>query len=168
MLLILVSLCGLISCVSQHKHLLVHLSCHSITKTKQGPFSKQYLWASTDRITGAKCKGNWTRAAWLKENGGLGILHLGKFTRALHFLWLWRDWNPEGKPWVGSELPCNETDKHLFAAATTIKIGNGKKIAFWNSAWMQGLRPRNLAASVYTISRKKTECYIKHRLETLG
>src|SRR6185312_2032024 len=36
MLLILVSLCGLNSCVSQHKHLLVHLSCHSITKTKQG------------------------------------------------------------------------------------------------------------------------------------
>ena len=26
------------TCVSQHKHLLVHLSCHSITKTKQGPF----------------------------------------------------------------------------------------------------------------------------------
>jgi hypothetical protein len=33
-------LCGLISCVSQHKHLLVHLSCPSITKTKQGPFSR--------------------------------------------------------------------------------------------------------------------------------
>ena len=39
MLLILMSLCGLISYVSQHKHLLVHLSCHSITKTKQGPFN---------------------------------------------------------------------------------------------------------------------------------
>ena len=39
MLLILVSFCGLITCVSQHKHLLVHLSCHSITKTKQGPFT---------------------------------------------------------------------------------------------------------------------------------
>ena len=35
------SLCGLISCVSQHKHLLVHLSCHSITKTKQGSFSSR-------------------------------------------------------------------------------------------------------------------------------
>ena len=34
------SLCGLISCVSQHKHLLVHLSCHSITKTKQGTFTR--------------------------------------------------------------------------------------------------------------------------------
>jgi hypothetical protein len=41
MLLILVSLCGLISYVSQHKHLLVHLSCHSITKTKQGPFTEE-------------------------------------------------------------------------------------------------------------------------------
>ena len=39
MSLILVSLCGLISCVSHHKHLLVHLSCHSITKTKLGPFT---------------------------------------------------------------------------------------------------------------------------------
>jgi hypothetical protein len=41
MLLILVSLRGLISCVSQHKHLLVYLSCHSITKTKQRPFMRQ-------------------------------------------------------------------------------------------------------------------------------
>src|SRR6185369_7973299 len=40
MSLILVSLCGLISCVSHHKHLLVHLSCHSISKTKLEPFSK--------------------------------------------------------------------------------------------------------------------------------
>jgi hypothetical protein len=33
--------CGLISCVS-HNHILVHLSCHSITKTKQGPFNIIY------------------------------------------------------------------------------------------------------------------------------
>ena len=41
MLLILVSLCGLITCVSQHKHLLVHISCHSITKTKQGSWQRR-------------------------------------------------------------------------------------------------------------------------------
>ena len=102
---------------------------------------------------GAKCKVNWTRAARWKKNGGLGILHLGKFARALSLRWLWRDWNPEGKPWVGNEPPCNETDKHLFAAATTIKIGNEKKIAFWNSAWMQGIRPRDLQYTLYP--RKK-------------
>src|SRR6185436_1608928 len=43
MSLILVSLCGLISYVSRHKHLLVHLSCHSITKTKQGPFTRSAI-----------------------------------------------------------------------------------------------------------------------------
>ena len=114
---------------------------------------KQFLWAGTKRITGAKCKVNWTRAARSKKNGGLGILHLGKFARALSLRWLWRDWNSEGKPWVVNELPCNETDKYLFAATTTIKIGNGKKIAFWNSAWMQGIRPRDLQYTLYP--RKK-------------
>ena len=44
---------------------------------------KQFLWAGTEKITGAKCKVNWTQAARSKKNGGLGILHLGKFTRAL-------------------------------------------------------------------------------------
>jgi hypothetical protein len=34
------------------------------------------------------------------------------------------------KPWVGDELPCNETDHHLFAAATTITIENEAKISF--------------------------------------
>ena len=117
---------------------------------------KQFLWAGTEKITGAKCKVNWVRAARSKENGGLGILHLGKFTRALRLMWLWRAWNPERKPWVGNELPCSETDQHLFAAATTITIGNGEKISFWNSAWIQGLRPKDLAPSVYKISKKKS------------
>ena len=31
--------CRLITYVSHIKHILVHLGCHSITKTKQGPFS---------------------------------------------------------------------------------------------------------------------------------
>ena len=38
------SLCGLITCVSQHEHLLVHLSCYSIIKTKQGPFKPKPIF----------------------------------------------------------------------------------------------------------------------------
>jgi hypothetical protein len=64
---------------------------------------KQFLWAGTE----AKCKVNWTRAVRSTKNGGLGILHLGKFTRALRLRWLWRAWNPEDNPWVSNELPCN-------------------------------------------------------------
>jgi hypothetical protein len=90
-----------------------------------------------------------------KKNGGLVILHLGKFTRALRLRWLWRAWNPEDKPWVGDELPCNEIDHHLFAAATTITIGNGEKISFWNSAWIQGLRQRTWHHPSTQSQRKK-------------
>ncbi|PVH48090.1 hypothetical protein PAHAL_4G244300 [Panicum hallii] len=42
-----------------------------------------------------------------------------------------------------------------FSIATTITIGNGEKISFWNSAWIQSLRTKDLAPSVYTISKKK-------------
>jgi hypothetical protein len=90
---------------------------------------KQFLWTGTERIKGAKCKVNWTRAVRSKKNGGLDILHVGKFMRALRLRWLWRAWNLEDKPWVG-ELPCNETYHHLFATATTITIENGEKISF--------------------------------------
>jgi hypothetical protein len=50
---------------------------------------KQFLWVGTERITGAKCKVNWTWAARSKKNGGLDILHLGKFMRDLRLRWLW-------------------------------------------------------------------------------
>src|SRR6185369_633436 len=56
MLLILVSLCGLISCVSQHKYLLVHLSCHSITKTKQGPFRRAPWWPDVEERAGGAAR----------------------------------------------------------------------------------------------------------------
>jgi hypothetical protein len=59
---------------------------------------KQFLWAGTERIKGAKCKVNWTRAVRSKKNGGVGILQIGKFTRALCHRCLWRAWNPEDKP----------------------------------------------------------------------
>jgi hypothetical protein len=35
--------CGLTTCVSSHKTPLVHLGCHSIIKTKQGPFNLPFL-----------------------------------------------------------------------------------------------------------------------------
>lgn len=47
-----------------------------------------------------------------KDLGGLGIPDLEKFGRALRLRWLWQDWVEESKPWVGAELPCNETDRY--------------------------------------------------------
>lgn len=66
---------------------------------------KQFLWAGTERLTGGKCKVNWIRMARSKKNGGLGVLQLKKFARALRLRWLWRAWKPDNKPWIGEEIP---------------------------------------------------------------
>ncbi|WVZ55767.1 hypothetical protein U9M48_006389 [Paspalum notatum var. saurae] len=95
---------------------------------------KRFLWAGSEALTGAKCKINWPRSTRPVDLGGLGVLHLGKLAR---------------------KTPCNKKDRLLFAAATSISIGNGKKISFWHSGWLQGQRPCDFAPRLYAISKNK-------------
>lgn len=53
---------------------------------------------------------------------------------------MWHEWKSPEKAWVGSGIPCDDIDKLLFAAATTIAIGDGAKLSFWDSAWLEGRR----------------------------
>ena len=116
---------------------------------------KQFLWVGNEVLTGGKCKVNWIRAARSKRGGGLGILRLGKFSRALRLRWLWKQCKKEQGQWLDTETPCTTKDKLLFAAATTITVGNGERISFWENAWLHGRRPRDIAPAVYNISKKK-------------
>ncbi|WVZ77845.1 hypothetical protein U9M48_025660 [Paspalum notatum var. saurae] len=86
---------------------------------------KQFLWAGAETLTGAKCKVNWPRSTRPMVLGGLGILHLGKFSRALHLRWLWRNWSGRQTVELGLENPCTKNDRLLFAAATFTYIGDG-------------------------------------------
>ncbi|CAO2150746.1 unnamed protein product [Urochloa humidicola] len=90
-----------------------------------------------------------------KENGGLGILDLERFARALRLRWLWHEWVSPDKAWVGTETPCSDIDRLLFTACTTITLGNGKKAAFWHSGWIQGRRPKDIAPNLFNICRPK-------------
>jgi hypothetical protein len=88
---------------------------------------------------------NWLRSTTPTESGGLGILHLGKFTRALHLRWLWKEWEGEGRVMNNPDIPCDTTDRLLFTATTSIIVGDGLRASFWSSAWLQGQRPRDIA-----------------------
>ena len=91
---------------------------------------KRFLWAGNKAISGGKCKVNRMKTTSLKECGGLGILDLKRFARALRLRWLWHEWASPDKSWIGTEVPCDETDRLLFAACTHIHLGNGKKTDF--------------------------------------
>jgi len=98
---------------------------------------------------------NWPRSTRPKDSGGLGILHLGKFARAQRLRWLWKEWDEEQQLQIGPDNPCTNNDKLLFAAATSIIVGDGDNISFWHSAWFQGIRPCDFAPNIYKLSRKK-------------
>ena len=122
---------------------------------------RAFLWAGCDKVTGGKCKINWERVCRPKIMGGLGILNLWKFATALRLRWLWFEWSATPKPWVGLGTPCDEADRDLFAACTTVKIGDGSKALFWKSPWLDGLRPMDIAPRIFDISKRKNCSVLK-------
>lgn len=116
---------------------------------------KRFIWAGDNLLTGGKCKVNWIKTCSPKENGGLGVLNLHYFARALRLRWLWHEWASPGKTWIGLNIPCDDSDRRLFEACTTLTVGNGRKTSFWHSAWGGGTCPKHIAPNIYNISRGK-------------
>ncbi|WVZ64871.1 hypothetical protein U9M48_014329 [Paspalum notatum var. saurae] len=116
---------------------------------------KRFLWAGQENLTGGKCKVNWPSVARPLDLGGLGVLDLDRFARALRLRWLWQHWDAPNAPWAGMEIPCNDTDRLLFAAATEIIIGDGARTSFWHCAWAKGQRPKDIAPDIFAASSKR-------------
>ena len=64
-----------------------------------------FLWEACEKVAGGKNKDNSKMVCKPKENGGLGIPNLTKFSSALHIRWLWKEWKDESKPWIGLGIP---------------------------------------------------------------
>lgn len=89
-----------------------------------------FIWAGSDKISGGKCKINWKSVCRSMNLGGLRILHLAKFARALRLRWPWLEWIAAERTWVGTGNPCDEEDMDLFHALTKVEVGGGSKPSF--------------------------------------
>lgn len=69
---------------------------------------RAFLWAGSDKVSGVKCKINWTSVCRPLSLGGLGILPLQKFGRALRLRWPWLEWEAPERTWVGTGNPCDD------------------------------------------------------------
>nr|AAO38020.1 hypothetical protein [Oryza sativa Japonica Group]AAT81747.1 hypothetical protein [Oryza sativa Japonica Group]ABF97422.1 retrotransposon protein, putative, LINE subclass [Oryza sativa Japonica Group] len=92
-------------------------------------FCRAFLWKRDDpeNISAGNSLVNWSTVCMPKNLGGLGSVDLNKFSRAIRLRFSWFSWKEENKPWLGSELPCDNVDKSLFQVATEIVLGDGKK-----------------------------------------
>jgi hypothetical protein len=52
-------------------------------------------------------------------------------------------------------LPCDEMDKRLFQAATTITIGNGAKTSFWHDNWIQKRCLKDIVPNCFSLAKRK-------------
>jgi hypothetical protein len=116
---------------------------------------KQFLWAGSERLTGGKCKVSWVCAARPKQYGGLGILHLDNFSRAVRLRWLWQEAKLLNTQRMTKDIPCTTLDMRLFVAATSVMVGDDKSSLLWESAWLRGMAPRDIYPLIYSISNGK-------------
>jgi hypothetical protein len=98
---------------------------------------------------------NWAGVYHPLHRGGIGIPDLQCFGRALWLRWLWLKWETSDKPWCDMELPIDEVDEALFAAATKVTVHNGTKAQFWTSSWLQGCAPAVMFHDLFKHRRRK-------------
>lgn len=116
---------------------------------------RRFLWAGDKELTGGKCKVAWTNVCKPIVYGGLGIVELERFGRALRLRWLWYAWDSRSRPWEGLDLPVDKDDIALFNAATVVAVGNGQRASFWSSRWLHGHAPATLYPNLFKHSKRK-------------
>jgi hypothetical protein len=92
-----------------------------------------------------------------------GILNLAKFSLVLRMTWLWNEWDDDAKPWVGLGNTCTPSSGDLFAMATKVIIGMGRKLSF-GIFLDYGTRPKDIAPLIFDLSKRKI-CTIDKDLE---
>lgn len=116
---------------------------------------RNFLWKGSEEANGGHCLVNWQRVKRPKKNGGLGVLDLAMFGKALRLRWLWYEWTEPERPWAGTTLPCDVVDRQLFRMSTRVTLGNGNKAKFWQSSWIDGMAPMDIAPRLYRLAWRK-------------
>ena len=102
-----------------------------------------------------KMKVKWDNVCKPTSMGGLGIIDLDKFGRALRLRWPWLEWTEPERAWVGLGRPCNYDEMELFHNLTSVTVGDGRIAKFWHTPLLDGVRLKEIAPLVFAISSTK-------------
>jgi hypothetical protein len=88
-------------------------------------------------------------------SGGLGIKNIDKFSKALRLKWLWHKCDPKERHWKKLLKSYDESVKALFFCSTYMLVGNGRNTPFWESKWLHGTVPKDIAPGLFRLTRYK-------------
>lgn len=83
---------------------------------------RSFLWRAEtlDKLCGGHSLINWPTTCSPRSKGGLGVLDLERFMRALRLQCLWFQWKQPEQVWNNLEIPCDAIDRDLFNASTVV------------------------------------------------
>jgi hypothetical protein len=101
-----------------------------------GRMRRSFLWKGEEpeKVSGGHCLVNWPTTCAPRDLGGLGILDLERFARALRLRWLWIKWQHPARPWVGLDTPVTaptgtfSMPQRLLQLARVIRQASGTQI----------------------------------------
>lgn len=114
---------------------------------------RDLLWKANNYDKRGACLVSWKNVCWPKSLGGLGILDLNLFSRALRLRWKWFEWTDGRRPWVGTTVPCDQIDLSLFDACTQFSVGRGNIAMLWTTRCLDGVAPAEMVPSLFKLTR---------------
>ena len=117
-----------LSAIPIHTSFVVKLSPWVISKIDS--YRRNFLWRGAGEARGGHCLLAWASVCRPPDMGGLGIIDLHLFGRALRMKWLWQRRSEDARPWHILPDGKDRIVEAMFEASICVEIGNGCKARF--------------------------------------
>jgi hypothetical protein len=77
---------------------------------------------------------------------------------------LWHGWDAQERTWKDLLKIQDKTGRSLFFNSSYVNIGNGLNTPFWESKWLHGVSPKEIAPNLFKQIRYKTRS-VQHELQ---
>ncbi|XP_051219522.1 uncharacterized protein [Lolium perenne] len=114
-----------------------------------------FLWVGRAEANGGNNHMNWARVCRPLNLGGLRIPDLARMATSLRVRWLLRMRTDPPRPWRGLDMQFSKAELDIFAASTSMVVGNGESALFWEDLWMDGRSIKEMAPEVYELVPKR-------------
>jgi hypothetical protein len=112
-------------------HQLLVLASPKKTIKQLEKIERGFLWVSREEAKWGICHVNWLRVSRLTSLGGLGVHDLEHAGLALRLRWLWYSRADTDRAWRKLELQFSAEKRALLFASSTMSVGNGHTVLFW-------------------------------------